>query len=321
MSQRVGLDLANGFIKVALENGTNLVYENRLTQLTGLEFDALDVNNETVYEVNGERYILSKTGISSGGRSSDRYFSPQYLIECLIALSQVVTEQDVVLCVGLPCRDYLIPGLRDRMRDMLIGSYEVKINGKPKIIHIEHVEVTCEPLGSLLNVIYDSECRPVGDRNDYSYLVIDIGFGTTDILGTKDGIRPVKLDYADVGIMDALNHYLTLINQRMADDGNAGRFAADDVTLMLQTDVRKYGRSFDFSPELVRAKQYAAKLIEAKINQSGVNLNDYDRVLFTGGGAVALREHLTIPHNARINPRAQIGNAQGYVKFLQLKGV
>lgn len=181
--------------------------------------------------------------------------------------------------------------------------------------------MTCEPLGSLLNVIYDSECRPVGDRNDYSYLVIDIGFGTTDILGTKDGIRPVKLDYADVGIMDALNHYLTLINQRMADDGNAGRFAADDVTLMLQTDVRKYGRSFDFSPELVRAKQYAAKLIEAKINQSGVNLNDYDRVLFTGGGAVALREHLTIPHNARINPRAQIGNAQGYVKFLQLKGV
>ena len=42
MSQRVGLDLANGFIKVAHSDGKRLVYENRLTQLTGLEFNALD---------------------------------------------------------------------------------------------------------------------------------------------------------------------------------------------------------------------------------------------------------------------------------------
>ena len=107
MSQRVGLDLANGFIKVAHSDGKRLVYENRLTQLTGLEFNALDSGDDaTIYEVMGEKYQLSETGISSGGRNSDRYLTDQYLIECLIALAQVVTERDVVLCLGLPCRDY-----------------------------------------------------------------------------------------------------------------------------------------------------------------------------------------------------------------------
>ena len=322
MSQRVGLDLANGFIKVAHSDGKRLVYENRLTQLTGLEFNALDSGDDaTIYEVMGEKYQLSETGISSGGRNSDRYLTDQYLIECLIALAQVVTERDVVLCVGLPCRDYLTPGLREQISELLRGSYEVKVNGVPKIINIEHVEVSCEPLGSLLNTIYDEDLKVIGDRNQYSYLIIDIGFGTTDILGTRDGIKPVKIDYADVGMMDCLNRYLTLINKRMEDEKDRARFKDSDVTLQLNPTAKKYGRTYDFSQELERAKQYAAKLIESSINQAGVNLNDYDRVLYTGGGSVALRNHLPMPHNARVNPRAQLGNAEGYVKFLSLKGV
>ena len=44
-------------------------------------------------------------------------------------------------------------------------------------------------------------------------------------------------------------------------------------------------------------------------------------VLYTGGGSVALSNYLSMPHNARVNPRAQLGNAEGYVKYLSLKGV
>jgi hypothetical protein len=136
-----------------------------------------------------------------------------------------------------------------------------------------------------------------------------------------DGPHGLRVQRADAGMMDALNQYLTLINQRMAAENDKARFKADDVTLKLNTTVKKYGRTYDFSQELERAKQYAAKLIESHISQAGVNLNDYDRVLYTGGGSVALRNYLSMPHNARVNPRAQVGNAEGYVKFLSLKGV
>ena len=106
----------------------------------------------------------------------------------------------------------------------------------------------------------------------------------------------------------------------MKSEGDSSRFDANDVTLMLKSEVRKYGRVYDFSHELERAKNYTAKLVESNISQAGVNLNDYDRVLYTGGGATALRHYLSMPHNARLNPQAQVGNAVGYLKYLQLRG-
>ena len=318
--QRVGLDLANGFIKVSVEGQKPLVYENRLTQLNGTEFSVMGLEQDTIYEVMGEKYQISPTGISSGGRNSDRYLTEQYLVECLIALSRVTTEADVSLCVGLPARDYQTTGLREKIADQLTGCHEVKVNDEAKIINIESVKVTYEPLGTLLTVIYDNNLQVIGDRDQYSYLIIDIGFGTTDILGTKQGIRPTKIAHAEVGMMDCLNHYLTLINNRMKSEGDNSRFDANDVTLMLKSEVRKYGRVYDFSHELERAKNYTAKLVESNISQAGVNLNDYDRVLYTGGGATALHHYLSMPHNARLNPQAQIGNAVGYLKYLQLRG-
>ena len=163
--QRVGLDLANGFIKVSVEGQKPLVYENRLTQLNGTEFSVMGLEQDTIYEVMGEKYQISPTGISSGGRNSDRYLTEQYLVECLIALSRVTTEVDVSLCVGLPARDYQTTGLREKIADQLTGCHEVKVNDEAKIINIESVKVTYEPLGTLLTVIYDNNLQVIGDRD------------------------------------------------------------------------------------------------------------------------------------------------------------
>ena len=319
--QRVGLDLANGFIKVCAEGQSPLVYENRLKQLSEAELSFMGGSTDTTYEVHGELYQVSNDGISSGGRDSDRYLTEQYLVECLIALSRVATEPDVVLCIGLPGRDYQNKELRQSIINLLKGCYEVKVDGVPKIINIEEVKVIYEPLGTLLTVIYNSNLAVIGDRDQYTYLTIDIGYGTTDLLGTKQGVRPTKLACADVGMMDCMSHYLTLINNRMIAEGDNARFNQEDVTLLFKSEIKKYGRIYNFEAELDRAKDYTAKLVASRIKQCGVNLNDYDRVIYTGGGSLALKDYLNKPHNARMTQKAQTGNSEGYLRYLQIRGV
>ena len=103
MAQKIGLEVANGFIKV-VSNDTEITYPNKVKQLTGIEFNVLG-DLGVVYEYEGKQYILDDKGISSGGRSSKRYLTEDYLLEMLIAISQVMTDRNVSLTIGVPCRD------------------------------------------------------------------------------------------------------------------------------------------------------------------------------------------------------------------------
>ena len=104
MAQKIGLEVANGFIKV-VSNDTEITYPNKVKQLTGIEFNVLG-DLGVVYEYEGKQYILDNKGISSGGRSSKRYLTEDYLLEMLIAISQVITDRNVSLTIGVPCRDF-----------------------------------------------------------------------------------------------------------------------------------------------------------------------------------------------------------------------
>ena len=56
MTQKIGLEVANGYIKVVSDD-SEAVYPNRLKMLTGSEF-SLTGTIGTVYEFNNKKYIL-----------------------------------------------------------------------------------------------------------------------------------------------------------------------------------------------------------------------------------------------------------------------
>ena len=99
MAQKIGLEVANGFIKV-VSNDSELIYPNKVKKLTGIEFNVLG-DLGVIYEYEGERYMLDEKGISSGGRSSNRYLTDDYLLEMLIAISQVITDRNISLTIGV----------------------------------------------------------------------------------------------------------------------------------------------------------------------------------------------------------------------------
>ena len=213
MSQKIGLEVANGYIKVVSDD-IEISYPNRLKMLTGEEFDVVGTLG-SIYEFEGDQYIIDSTGTSSGGRNSNRYLTKEYLLEALVAISQVIKERNIVLTVGVPCRDFRKEQLKESIINNLKGRHELKvIKGKTTErfeINILEVFVVVEPMGTLCDYVFNNKFEIVDNRNHSKSLIIDIGYSTTDILAT-DGLRIEKLHGADVGCMDIANQFLREIN-------------------------------------------------------------------------------------------------------------
>ena len=172
MTQKIGLEVANGYIKVVSDD-SEAVYPNRLKMLTGSEF-SLTGTIGTVYEFNNKKYILDEKGDSSGGRSADRYLSEDYLLETLVAVSQVIKERNVALTIGVPCRDFEVKDLKTKIANHLKGRHVLYISNNLEeekeeyIINIEDVYVVVEPLGTLCEFVFNDKLQIVNNRDNFS---------------------------------------------------------------------------------------------------------------------------------------------------------
>ena len=242
MTQKIGLEVANGYIKVVSDD-SEAVYPNRLKMLTGSEF-SLTGTIGTIYEFNNKKYILDEKGDSSGGRSADRYLSDDYLLETLVAISQVIKERNVALTIGVPCRDFEIKGLKEKITNHLKGRHVLYVSNNIEeekeeyVINIEDVYVVVEPLGTLCEFVFDEKLQIVNNRDNFSYVIIDIGYSTTDILATN-GLRIDKIFGDDIGCMDISNDYVRAINKLQVDNGYS--YSQDDITLDNKAIINKSG--------------------------------------------------------------------------------
>ncbi len=159
MSQKIGLEVANGYIKVVSDD-IEISYPNRLKMLTGEEFDVVGTLG-SIYEFEGDQYIIDSTGTSSGGRNSNRYLTKEYLLEALVAISQVIKERNIVITVGVPCRDFRKEQLKESIINNLKGRHELKvIKGKTTErfeINILEVFVVVEPMGTLCDYVFNNK--------------------------------------------------------------------------------------------------------------------------------------------------------------------
>nr|DAK49428.1 MAG TPA: ParM-like protein [Caudoviricetes sp.] len=318
MSQKIGLEVANGFIKV-VSNDTELTYPNKLKRLTGSEFNIVG-GIGTIYEYEGKQYTLDTTGISSGGRSSDRYLSKEYLLELLIAITQVITERNVSLTIGVPCRDFEKIDLKKQIVKKLTGRHAINVIiddvVEEYVINIQDVFVACEPLGTLCDFVFNEKLQIVNNRNKFNYVVIDIGYSTTDILATN-GLQVEKLAGDDTGCMDIVNDLVREMNNKYK--GTDYHFTHNDVSDDISPIIHKYGETFDFTEELDLVKTDFVSALETVIRRSGINLAHYDRIIYTGGGALAIKNHIKLRSNAIVYPEAQIANARGFYKYTLIK--
>lgn len=311
----IALDLANSFVKVSTVN-KSACYINRYRDTQNGGYSLLSNQRDDVFEFNGLRLSLDDNGdITSSSRSSERYASSQFLFESLIAITKVTNKDYVSLLVGLPCSDMDSQSIKQSVRDNLVGNHSIVVNGITRTITIKEVELLEQPMGTLMDLMLDSNLNVNQDLLDFKLLTIDLGYGTCDLVSSV-GHRIQWTKGVDVGSMTLVNKYLELINAKSKT--SQIEFKISDIGVKPQATIKKYQQVYDFSNELDNARKLFIQDFKSQLSNLSIKFSDFDCVIFTGGGVHELLDgsHYELAHNCLVVESPQTANVSGLLKYL-----
>ncbi|MEW8130921.1 MAG: ParM/StbA family protein [Candidatus Thiodiazotropha endolucinida] len=154
------------------------------------------------------------------------------------------------------------------------------------------------------------------ERLSVPLAIVDIGGRTTDFVVVKDqGVVH--------GFSGSLQGGLSDVNQQVAN-GIPARFDLETLGEQIVSHavehqrVRLHGKDYDVASLVDTAKRELVERLHAETRrQLGLGI-ELDRILFVGGGAVALTEHIAdwFPHQA-IAEHPAFANARGMLKYLR----
>ncbi|MDZ7770168.1 MAG: ParM/StbA family protein [Woeseiaceae bacterium] len=149
--------------------------------------------------------------------------------------------------------------------------------------------------------------------------VIDIGGRTTDTVVVRDqGVEHGASGSLARGLLDVKQALADALQERFDLESISDRALTHAVQ---QKRVRLFGRDHDVTAEVNAAKQELVEELYAEARRQLGRAMELDCVLFVGGGAMALAEHITdwFP-NQQIAAQPAFANARGMLKYLQFVG-
>ncbi|WLR44437.1 ParM/StbA family protein (plasmid) [Bacillus carboniphilus] len=325
----IGVEAANSFVKLKAPGDNEDYYLNTRKELIAEEEGHLlgeDKEKQTVFEIDGSRFIVGDPkGVSSTDRSEERYKDKKYKHETLAAVATQISDgQKVSIVTGLPADHYKKKYLHDDVINNLKGNHTVFVDGERKKFNIDRVHVMLQPLGSLMYYIFNFDGTVRKGREHLlkaKILVIDIGFGTTDVVEV-DSMQPSESEGIDVGMINATKFFSTIIKNEFPRINGLPDGLQLDQTMRYKDMIMAGGVEYDIKEMKNKAYSLTADEILSKVGVKGFNLNQYDLVLFTGGGVEALRDQLKIKlegTNARRLEKSQMANAYGYYTYGVIK--
>jgi hypothetical protein len=317
----LSFETANSYVKVWNGEGDVIVYPNTLRQAPR-EFITGD--NQDVYTVNDESYIVGKTRnyISSSGKGVDRYTKPAFYVESLIALSHYVKDGDkIIAATGLPSIHYT-KNTVETLKRIFEKRHTITIGTKQISFEITELDVYLQPLGSYFYSLLDSKGGQSNLFNrlvESEVLVVDIGFGSTDLAELSDH---QLVDYQESGSA-MLDAYLDIIASIKRKYSGTKLETADLKPLHIEGEI-KDSNTFSFSNDdyaIGDVKEevfdrHAKKIIYNITNVK--NFDNYDTVIFAGGGVSALEAYLSKyvkSSNALVIRESQVSNVKGFLIY------
>lgn len=328
----VGFETANSYIKVYDQDAENVViYPNTTRQTQPAIDESVSLSADPVYTISGSHYLVgvNKDFATSSSKSAARYKSPGFYAETLIALVQSVENgEEITASTGLPSNHFTKEIIED-LRKTFVKKHTLEINGKPFSFTIARLDVHLQPLGSFFSSLYKADGRPTTRHDELlngKSLIIDIGFGSTDLADVLDG-RLVKQEEAGYAMIDAYADFYS----RVKNAYPGTRLATSSIS-PLQFEIQTRGKDTftysndDYSVAEHRSAAFAAAARSIMSNVAAVrNLEEYDLVILTGGGVAALSGHLgseVKEKNVHALKNPQEANVRGFVyrsKAMQAK--
>ena len=184
------------------------------------------------YEViiNGHKYFVGELAQKESRFARDMTtkskIHEETKILTLTAIGLVASDEKVKLVTGLPV-DQHTPSEKERLKNLLVGDYDIKINGNHKKIKLtpENIIVTIEGAGAYISSGQKGKCR-----------VIDAGSRTINTITIDENGKYIDLQSGtfDYGCMN------------LNDDENAKEF-----TRQIITDLSKKWKNYNKEPVLL----------------------------------------------------------------------
>lgn len=190
------------------------------------------------------------------------------------------------LMVGLPLQMMMGESAREFQKGVktwLKGSHDFTVDGMSHHIDVEDVRQTSQAVGALFDYVLDDKGQILGDRGSVmldEVGVISVGFNTLELLVVKER-----------GAVERFTRGNTLGVRRLLELMNReGLYSLGELDSMV--------RSGGLRSEMKLALPIWSREVNGEIEKVwGVSHRRFAKVLITGGGALLLKETLTLQFN------------------------
>jgi len=296
----VGIDVANSTIKVWSENGESRNYRNTVKEVNdaGLVYSFKTDYHMYVFE-NQVFEVGDISAMGRGARGSARYGSKGFRVEAIIGITSILKagpRKRLRVVTGVPSFLAKNNKVLEDVKNSLIGSYSVKSVFWDKVEDIEfdivEVLVVPQPLGTLYTYLCDANGKIDMKKVEQKALVIDIGWGTTDIAILESGrVR------STFGFETGTSDYISAIQEEVNNEIPEANIQAVnphelDLKLLESPKVETPFGTFDLSPYIEKNKEDQAAKIVQEVMTLGLEFNKFYKIILTGGGSLLYSKYL-----------------------------
>ena len=319
----VGIDDGYAYTKLALPDGRLLATPSR-AQIGRSKVSWIREAEQLIFEYDTEGTTYSVGDLEAAPTLFEGYACSgmnraivQHALQCAD-----LEGSDVRAISGLPVSSfYRNAGVRrmsaiDAKRANLLIPVQPKSAALP--VEVTDHDVIPEALAAWYDHVIqegDGGARIDEARLNLPIAVVDIGGRTTDTVVVRDqGLLHGSSGSCEIGMLDVKQSLGDALEERFDLDAINDRL----LTRALETRVlRLFGRDYDISQEVFDAKHELVERLYSEVRRQLGRAVELDRVLFVGGGTLALVDHISdwFP-NQVIAEQPAFANARGMLKYL-----
>jgi len=321
---QVGIDDGFAYTKLALPNGRLLAIPSR-AQIGRSKVSWINLAEARICEYETDGTVYSVGDVEAAATRFEGYacsgMNRAIVQHALLEAGLEAADVDAVS--GLPVSAFYRnsgakrqSAINDKQQNLLIPVLP--------LIEVLPVEVVChQVIPEALAAWYDyviveqnGEATLDQARVSAPIAVVDIGGRTTDTVVVRDqGILHRSSGSFEFGLLDVKQALADALQERFDLENVADRLLTHAVQNRV---VKLFGREYNVTAEVSAAKQELVERIYAETRRQLGRGIELDTVLFVGGGAMALADHITdwFP-NQRIAEQPAFANARGMLKYRQ----
>ena len=320
----VGLDDGYAYTKVALPDGRLTMIPSR-AKLGRANVTWLDGSEQKIFEYESAGQQLAVGDVNGEPTHFEAYpFSSLNRVIVQHALQQSgLAGQSVHVVSGLPVASFYRHDGSRREETIARKRASLKqavhpIDGRAPVGIAFH-DVIPEALAAWYDLVITEAAGEVEldrQRLDSPIAIVDIGGRTTDyVVVAEQAVRHEGSGSLRCGLLDVKREVGEAIRNRFNLEVVAERIVDEAVR---NRHVRLFGESHDIAALIEVAERQVVERIHVETQRQLGRGAELDRVLFVGGGAVALASHLRswFP-NQVISEHAAFANARGMLKYLR----